>query len=354
MAQDRILVLCVDRDADIRRKIGEKGPLIGRANILDAAMKLGLADPTEADMNALFQAAKVADDLKMAGKTVEVAALIGDEDVGITSDVEIAKQLDEVGRKFESDGLVFVSDGAEDEHVLPILQSKAKIISVRRVVVRQSEPLENTYYVLHDFLKDVVGDPKLSRVLLGLPGIAAILYMLLGQHGWRLIVGVTGVFLFIKGFNLEGTIQRIYNELRASLVGGRVSFFTYVVAAMTAIVGVVVGYDEVRRRGIPYGDYIISVPTFISESVNLLMLSAIVALSGKSIDAWVEHRSVGKYLHMMIFTVALRFILDAVSLFLLKDITLAKFSLTILFGLALSIFSFSYIMVVRSPTEAKQ
>lgn len=353
MSQDRVLVLCVDRDADIRKKIGERGPLVGREKILDAAVRLGLADPAEADMNALFQAVKVADDLRAVGKNVEVAALIGDEDVGITSDIEIANQLNDVTNRFENDGVVLVSDGAEDEHVLPILQSKAKIISVRRVVVKQSEPLENTYYVLQDFLKDVVSDPKLARILLGLPGIAAILYMLLGQHGWRLIVGVTGVFLFIKGFNLEGSIQKIYNELRSSLMGGRVSFFTYMVAVLTVIAGLVVGYDEVRRRGMPFSDYIVSVPTFISESVDLLMLSAIVALAGKSIDAWVEHRSVGKYFQLMIFAVALRFILDAISLFLLGEITLAKFSLTVLLGLALSIFSFSYIMVFRKPVETQ-
>ncbi len=353
MEYDKILVVCVDRDADIFKKVGEKGPIMGRDRLLDTAVKLGLADPAETDTNALFEAVKLGDELREKGKTAEVAALVGDPDVGMISDMELSKQLDEVMERFKPEGLVLVTDGAEDEHILPIIQSKAKVISLKRVVVKQSEPLESTYYLFQDFLKEIVNDPKLSRLLIGLPGIALILYWLFGQYGWRLTVGVIGVFLFVKGFGLEGNIQRAYEEMKASLVGGKISFFTYAVAALIAIVGIAVGYDEIGRRAVPSGDLLTAGPIFLSTSVDLLVLAAIVALIGKSIDSLVEGKGVWTYFLLIIFAIALRIIVDAVSLFLLGEMTLAKFAISIILGLVLSIFSFSSIMAVRQPSRVE-
>ncbi len=352
MEQKRLLVICVDRDADITVKTGESGPIVGKERILDTAMKLGLADPAEADTNALFQAVKIAEELKKKGMEVEVAALVGDTDVGITSDMELSRQLNAVLSQFQNDGVVVVSDGAEDEHILPIIRSMTKVISVNRLVVKQSEQLESTYYVIQDFLKEIVNDPKLSRLLIGTPGIAAILYMLFPQYGWRLIVGVIGVFLLVKGFGLEGYIQRSYNELKASLVGGKISFFTYAVAALIAVAGILIGYSEVSSRAIPR-DISIAIPLFMARSVDLFMLSAIVALMGKIIDALVEDRAISKYFLLMIFTVALRLIVDAISLYLLGEISLLKFALSIILGLVLSIFSFSSIIAVRRPAATE-
>src|SRR4030042_1485371 len=39
-----------------------------------------------------------------------------------------------------------MSDGAEDEYILPIIQSRLKINSIQRVNVKQSKQLEDTYY----------------------------------------------------------------------------------------------------------------------------------------------------------------------------------------------------------------
>ena len=55
------LVVCVDRDDDLGRKAGVNGPVIGRANVVDAAMRLGTADPEDADTNAMFAAVRLYD-----------------------------------------------------------------------------------------------------------------------------------------------------------------------------------------------------------------------------------------------------------------------------------------------------
>jgi putative membrane protein len=213
-----VLILCIDRDSDLEVKAGIKGPIKGRDKLLHAATKLALIDPSESDANVLFAGIKLFDELANKYQNVEVVALTGSENVGVNSDIIISKQLDTVLKDFSADGVVLVSDGAEDEHVLPILESRAKVISLKRVIVKQSEPLESTYYILLDFLKEVTSDPKLARLVLGVPGIALILYMVLGINAWRVIFGVVGILLVIKGFNLEGTIDKNIESLRESLV----------------------------------------------------------------------------------------------------------------------------------------
>jgi hypothetical protein len=46
------LVVCVDRDDDLGRKAKVEGPVVGRANVLEAAVRLATADPEDADTNA--------------------------------------------------------------------------------------------------------------------------------------------------------------------------------------------------------------------------------------------------------------------------------------------------------------
>ena len=55
MFEKKILVLSVDRDNDLGVKAGIQGPLIGEKSILNAAMELGIADPTESDTNVLLE-----------------------------------------------------------------------------------------------------------------------------------------------------------------------------------------------------------------------------------------------------------------------------------------------------------
>src|SRR3989338_5810945 len=101
MAKERLLILSVDRDDDLGRKTGIAGPVIGKAKVVEAATSLSLADPEEADANAMFQAAKLYGEMKVK-YTVEVAVLTGTDNVGIESDREVAKQFYSVLGKFKA------------------------------------------------------------------------------------------------------------------------------------------------------------------------------------------------------------------------------------------------------------
>ena len=53
---NRILVICIDRDNDVGEKAGIITPVIGRDSCIEAAQRLALEDPEDADSNSIFAA----------------------------------------------------------------------------------------------------------------------------------------------------------------------------------------------------------------------------------------------------------------------------------------------------------
>jgi len=147
----KTLILCIDRDNDLGRKTEISSPVIGRNANIQAAEKLALADPEESDVNCMFSAIRTFDKLENEG---EIVTICGSAQVGPESDIIIARKLDQVIRDIKPDGVVVITDGDEDEYILPLIQSRVKIDAIKRVVVRQSETLEGTYYLISKFMDD--------------------------------------------------------------------------------------------------------------------------------------------------------------------------------------------------------
>jgi putative membrane protein len=150
----KILVLCVDRDDDLGTKAGINGPVIGRDENLKATIALGLADPEEADTNTLLSGLQLYDDLLKRGMEAEIATISGDSRVGFRSDLILSNQLENVLEVVKPDRAILVSDGVEDEAIYPIVASRIKIDSVRRVFVKQSPSIEGTYNMVVKTLRD--------------------------------------------------------------------------------------------------------------------------------------------------------------------------------------------------------
>lgn len=148
MVSGRTLILCIDRDDDLGYKAGVRSPIIGRAACLDAASTLALADPEDSDVNAIFQAVKTHDELVGRGEEVEVVILTGDHMHMLEGDRKIGDDLDRVLEKTRASSCILISDGVEDEYVLPIIQSRLPVSGIRRVIVAQMPNLEGTYYII--------------------------------------------------------------------------------------------------------------------------------------------------------------------------------------------------------------
>ncbi|MEM1584069.1 MAG: DUF373 family protein [Nitrososphaerota archaeon] len=215
LERKRLLVLVVDRDDDLKRKTGISTPLLGYDQNLQAAQMLALSDPEEADVNAMFGALRVYKELaeKIGEENVQVATLAGAESEGLEADEKILHELEEVLKIFKADGIVFVSDGVTDEYVIPIISSRVPIISVKRLVVRQSESVERTWLLLGRYLRLAFTEPRYAKIFLGVPGliltISGVLY-LLNIISLPLILTAIGLILIFRGFNLDQKTIGVY------------------------------------------------------------------------------------------------------------------------------------------------
>ena len=144
----RLLVICVDRDDDIGSKAGVTTTIVGRNSCIEAAQRLALEDPEDADSNSIFAAVKTFEDLVSKGYQAEVAIVSGTENKGVQADEKIVYQVKSIMEKFAANGAVIVSDGEDDETVIPIIQNVLPIVSVKRVVMRASRTVEYSYAVL--------------------------------------------------------------------------------------------------------------------------------------------------------------------------------------------------------------
>ncbi|MFH0890391.1 MAG: DUF373 family protein [Candidatus Aenigmatarchaeota archaeon] len=332
----KILVLCADRDDDVGRKTSFKGPIVGREENIKLATELGLSDPEESDMNAIFEAVKIYDQLSKASD-VEVATITGHKEEGFKADREIIRQLDKVTEKFDPEGIIFVSDGASDEYVIPLLSSKARIISVRRVIIRQSERLEGIYFTIQNFLKNSLDNPRLARLVFGLPALALILFSVFDVMAWRFILGVLGAYLFIKGFQLEGLIGGMINEAKLSLKSNKTAFFLYIVAVAIGIVGISKGYEAVAKAG--FDVWYKSVSVFVYNSVYIFFLAEVMMFVGWLID---HPKKYAQSITLIILGFSTTFVLYSVSEFLtIPQKGLTTVALSIVLGFLVIVTTFA-------------
>ncbi|MCS3924497.1 DUF373 family protein [Methanosalsum natronophilum] len=287
------LIICIDRDNDLGEKAGIRTPIIGREKIIEAAVSLGTVDPEDSDTNTLFGGVKVLDDLHNKGVDAEIVSLAGDKNVGVMSDQNISRQLDDVLETYDVKNAIFISDGAEDETLVPIVQSRIKIDSVKRIVVMQSANLESTYYIL----KHAFSDPKISQTFFVPLGLAAIIYSisLLANYPEGAIIGIliaVGVYMLYRGFMLDDKLVVLTEQTKSSIRAGKITFITYLAAALVAITGTIYGLTNVWQfyveGGIWYYGSLTLITVFINKSVLWYIGAGLVAIAGKMIDQYMN------------------------------------------------------------------
>jgi putative membrane protein len=324
MSLGRTLVLSVDRDDDIGWKAKIESPAIGRAACLKAANTLALADPEDSDVNAIFSAVKIYDELTANGEETAIALIAGNHLHMIEGDRRIATSLEQVISETQATNCILVTDGAEDEYVIPIIQSKIPVSSIRRVIVNQMPNLEGTYYILKKFLDD----PKVSRMVFIPLGLAMMLYAtayLLDYPGIAtiIVVGVIGCYMLYKGFGFDEIVHGIIDALRISLSRGRFSFVTYTTTILLIIIGFTQGFLTVLKYYSPDFGIIHYLMLFIFGGIGWLIAAGLVMSIGIIIDVYLnEKENLGKVIVFPFFITAIGFILYCASLSLLpvKDI----------------------------------
>jgi putative membrane protein len=326
MAKDRTLVLCVDRDDDLGFKGRIDGPVLGREACLQAANALGLIDPEDSDVNAIFETIKIFDELHEREEDVAIAVISGNHMNMLEGDRRIASHLDAILDKTGANSCILVTDGAEDEYVLPIIQSRVPVSSIRRVVVNQMPNLEGTYYIL----KRLLDDPKISKIVLVPLGLAMLLYAaayLLGypEGATIVVVGVVGTYLLFKGFGIDEIFNYFVSSLRTSLQGGRFTFVSYIAAMLLIAVGIIMGLSSLLVYYTSSGIFF-QILAFIYGAIVWFTAAGMVAAVGKIIDLFLNEReSIRRMVALPFFVLAIGAIAYGASIYILSISDIPQF-----------------------------
>ena len=301
---ERILVLCVDRDDDLGMKAGINTPVLGRKENVNAAASLALRDPEEADANAMFEAVRIYDNLKKNVKGQEeheVATIAGSDLEGVEADRQLVSELTEVLRVFPATDVILVTDGYTDEMVLPLIESRVPVTSVRRIVIQHSKSIEESAALFSRYMKILVENPRYSRMVLGLPGI---LFIVLGTlafipHGLDYAIPALGVivgaFLVLRGFKVDKAVQNVIKwmkEYSPPPFTVQVAGFSALAGVLLILVGGYLGGTAVANVANAGADPFAQVPRLIGEflygSTYLIALGMCVILSGRAVRWFFE------------------------------------------------------------------
>ena len=324
-----LLVLCVDLDDDLGRKTDFDTPVVGRDAVEEAAVSLATADPEDSDVNVLFQGVHVYEDLSGAvGEEVEVAGVTGQDAGEVQANRAVGDEIDEVLatlRTGEDVRAVVVTDGAQDESVLPVIRSRVPIDGVRRVVVRQAQNLESMYYTM----KQVLADPETRGTVLVPLGVLLLVYPFVvvasafsvrSANVLGVVSALLGLYTLFRGLGLEDAIDDAAARARNLLYAGRVTLVTYVVAAALIGLGGLQGVERIdAMRGVADGDLslLVAGSAFVHGSVQWFAAAGVTSSLGQVTDEYLAERFRWRYLNAPFYVLAIAVVLYAVSGFFL-------------------------------------
>lgn len=324
------MIVCVDRDNDLGRKTKIVGPVIGRDSNLKSAAKLALADPGESDANTMFAAVKKYDELKQNFNDIEVITLTGLDKSGFNADKVLNEQLDSIFEKFSTEGFILITDGMEDDQIIPLLQSRAKIYSKETLIIKQAKGVESTYYTIMEALKD----PFLARIFFGIPGIILLLFFLLGEASFQVLSLVLGIYLLLKGFGLEEKILSMFKEVSISISTQRTSFPFYLGGFFIIAFGMLTAYNQFNILQTESTDLLANSIASAQSAYPLAFLAILCILIGRTIDIIHLKKAykLRSYLLLAVSIPLIWLILEAGTSVFLKTADLNWFLTTILFS----------------------
>ena len=341
-----LLVLCVDLDDDLGRKAGVETPLVGREAVERAAVALATADPEDSDSNVLFEGLHIHDDI--ADERIEVAAVAGVESGGVAADRRVGEEVDTILAGLatgEDVRALVVTDGAQDESVLPVIRSRLPVDGVRRVVVRQAQNLESIYYTM----KQVLNDPETRGTILVPLGILLLIYPLvelagrLGVPGAAVIGFISallGLYVLFRGLGLERAIDESVARARSGLYAGRVMLITSVVALALFVIGGVSGVRtlEAARAGGALTP-VETAAALVVGAVPWFAAAGITSSVGRITDTYLAERFRWRYLNAPFYVLAIAAVLHGVGAYLLGDVGLSYMAVALTVGTLLGLVS---------------
>ncbi len=291
---NKLLVICIDRDNDVGEKAGIITPVIGRDACIEAAQRLALEDPEDADSNSIFAAIKTYEDLISKGYQAEVITVAGVKSRGVQADEKILEETKKVLEKFSANGAVIVSDGEDDESVIPVIQNVLPVISVQRVVMKVSRSVEYSYAVFGKYLKMIAYDSKYSKFFLGVPGILLLIGGVATVMGYTaeitaVLISILGGAFLIRAFDID----RAWSNWAKPTPMGFIRIFTMVAGILLILSSVPAGINAIDEKLLESETEILSVFSnkiiigqFVSGVLPILWIGLGAIFAGILLSNW--------------------------------------------------------------------
>jgi putative membrane protein len=316
----RTLVLCVDRTDDVGRKTGRSTPVVGEEAVRTLVTEVGLVDPEDSSVNCLLEGLRVAQNLREDGAEPVVAVVSGASDSVIGADRAVARQLDDLVAAHDPESAVVVTDSAQDDRLVPVVESRVRVDSVDRVVVRQARDIESTYYLLKQFL----ADEELRQTVLVPVGVALVAFPVLSvlagtAAAVATITAVIGSFLLYKGLSVDEVLLEVATGARDAIYSGQVSIVTYAVAVGLTLIGLTAGAFGVYDGGADQS-VLLTAMRFAYDAVPWLAGAALVASVGRLLDEAIRDGSLsGSSLTLPFVAVAMGLVVRGFAAYFLES-----------------------------------
>ncbi len=292
---NKLLVICIDRDNDVGEKAGIVTPVVGRDACIEAAQRLALEDPEDADSNSIFAAIKTYEDLISKGYKVEVITVAGVKNRGVQADEKILAETKKVLEKFSANGAVIVSDGEDDESVIPVIQNVLPVVSVQRVVMKVSRSVEYSYAVFGKYLKMIAYDSRYSKFFLGVPGILLLIGGIASVFDFTteifaVLVSILGGAFLIRAFDID----RAWSNWSKPTPMGFIRIFTMVAGILLILSSVPAGISTVDSELIEDNPELITIITdkviigqFVAGALPILWIGMGAIVAGILLSNWI-------------------------------------------------------------------
>ncbi len=190
------------------------------------------------------------------------------------------RQLELVLEQYKADSCVFVTDGASDKRILPLIEARVRVNSIRLVTVKQAENLENTYFTVIEKLKE----PYYARIIFGIPAILLLLFAVsfFSGLGWEPPVALIGLYLLIKGFGLENALLESFRGFGFSV--DHMSFVFYLTSIIFIVTSFFIGVGNYSAQLSINANAMVALAYGIEGFLILLPAVMILYLIGRIID----------------------------------------------------------------------
>ena len=198
-------------------------------------------------------------------------------------------------KKFSANGAVIVSDGEDDESVIPVIQNVLPVVSVQRVVMKVSRSVEYSYAVFGKYLKMIAYDSKYSKFFLGVPGILLLIGGIATVFDataeiFAVLVSILGGAFLIRAFDID----RAWASWSKPTPMGFIRMFTMVAGILLILSSVPAGISAVDSELIESNKEVIVKITdkviigqFIAGALPILWIGMGAIFTGTLLSNWI-------------------------------------------------------------------